>query len=104
MNALKPSEVGITPESYLGVERGERFLNGTLTPGTHDFGARSSEALPFSYLRYAGTWNVAPWASTAVSGAQLQVHFLARRVYLVMGSQGRPQPVRVLLDGHPIRP
>ncbi len=102
VNALKPSEVEITPESYLGAERGERFLNGTLTPGTHDFGALSSEALPLSYLRYAGTWNVGPWATTAGSGAQLQLHFLARRVYLVMGSQGRPQPVRVLLDGRPI--
>ncbi len=104
VNALKPSEVEITPESYLGAERGERFLNGTLTPGLHDFGSLSEEALPLSYLRYAGTWQVGPWATMAVRNSQLQLHFLARRVYLVMGSPGHPQQVRVLLDGRPIPP
>ena len=35
VHALQPSQTEITPESYLGVERGERSTNGALTPGVH---------------------------------------------------------------------
>jgi cytochrome c biogenesis protein CcdA/thiol-disulfide isomerase/thioredoxin len=102
VNAVRPSEAEITPESYLGAERGERFTNGPITPGTHDFGPLPGQAPPLSYLRYAGEWHVGAWGTTAVRDAQLQLRFTARRVYLVMGSPGNPQPVRVLLDGQPI--
>jgi cytochrome c biogenesis protein CcdA/thiol-disulfide isomerase/thioredoxin len=102
VNALKPSETEITPESYLGAERGERFTSGPLTPGLHDFGPLPAQPPPLSYLRYAGAWQVGSWATTAVRDAQLQLRFRARRVYLVMGSAGSPQAVRVLLDGQPI--
>ncbi len=113
VHALKPSEAEVTPESYLGTERGQRFTNGELTPGLHEFGALPPQAPPLSELRFAGTWDVGAWATTAVRPAQLQLRFRARRVYLVMGLATRPattpsgapsqtRPVRVLLDGHPI--
>ena len=113
VHALKPSEAEVTPESYLGTERGQRFTNGELTPGLHEFGALPAQAPPLSELRFAGTWNVGAWATTAVRDARLQLRFRARRVYLVMGLETRPattpsgaasetKPVRVLLDGHPI--
>jgi cytochrome c biogenesis protein CcdA/thiol-disulfide isomerase/thioredoxin len=113
VHALKPSEAEVTPESYLGTERGQRFTNGELTAGLHEFGALPAQAPPLSELRFAGGWNVGAWATTAVRSAQLQLRFRARRVYLVMGLATRPatttsgapsqtRPVRVLLDGHAI--
>lgn len=103
VHAQAPSEAEITPESYLGTERGERFTNRTISTGLDDFGALPSQPPPLSALRYGGLWRVAPWSATAVRGAGLQLTFRARRVYLVMGSPGRPRPVRVLLDGHALR-
>ncbi len=107
VNAIKPSEVETTPESYLGAERGERFTDtasGTLTEGLHNFGPLPSEPDPLSYLRYAGQWRVGQWGTDAVSESLLQLHFRARRVYLVAGSPGGPQAVHVLLDGQAIAP
>ncbi len=40
-------------------------------------------------------------AATAGHGAELRLHFTARRVYLVLGSPGRRRAVRILLDGRP---
>jgi hypothetical protein len=40
--------------------------------------------------------------ATAGAGAALALRFGARRVYLVLGSPGRPRRMRVLLDGRPI--
>jgi cytochrome c biogenesis protein CcdA/thiol-disulfide isomerase/thioredoxin len=103
VHALKPSEAEVTPESYLGAERGERFTSGPLVPGVHDFGSLSSQPLPLSELRFAGRLDVGAWGATPVSGGgAVQLSFRARRVYLVMGSPERTRPVRVLLDGRPI--
>ncbi len=108
VHALKPSEAEVTPESYLGTERGERLTNGRVgipfTAGLHDYGPLPSQPPPLSELRFAGVMRIGAWGATAVSGAAVQLHFRARRVYLVMGSPGHPRPVRVLLDGRPIPP
>jgi cytochrome c biogenesis protein CcdA/thiol-disulfide isomerase/thioredoxin len=109
VHALAPSEAELTPESYIGTERGERFTNGPLTAGVHDYGALPAQPPPLSGLRLAGRLRVGAWGATAMSGeAAVQLRFRARRVYLVMGaparpgSPGHPRPVRVLLDGRPI--
>ena len=105
VHALQPSEAEVTPESYLGAERGERFTNGPITAGRARLraAARASPP-PLSDLRYAGTSGAsAPGAPPPVAPRALQLRFRARRVYLVMGSAGAAEPVRVLLDGRPIR-
>jgi thiol-disulfide isomerase/thioredoxin len=103
VHALKPSEAEITPESYLGTERGERLANGSFTAGAHDYGPLPSQPPPLSELRYSGLLSIGAWGTTPLStGAAVQLSFRARRVYLVMGSPGHPRPVRVLLDGRPI--
>jgi cytochrome c biogenesis protein CcdA/thiol-disulfide isomerase/thioredoxin len=102
VHALQPSQSEITPESYLGAERGERFTNGPLVRGVHNFGSLPGSPPPLSSLSYRGVWQVGSWATTAGTGASLQLRFSARRVYLVMGSPGQPRAVRVLLDGKPI--
>ncbi len=114
VHALKPSEAELTPESYLGTERGERIASGPLTPGVHDFGPLPAQPPSLSDLRLAGTLDVGAWGTTPTSGeGAVQLRFRARRVYLVMGvptrpaptrpgSPGQPRPVQVLLDGRPL--
>jgi cytochrome c biogenesis protein CcdA/thiol-disulfide isomerase/thioredoxin len=68
VHALKPSEAEVTPESYLGTERGERFTSGPLTPGVHDFGPLPAQPPPLSELRFAGTLDVGAWGATPTSG------------------------------------
>jgi cytochrome c biogenesis protein CcdA/thiol-disulfide isomerase/thioredoxin len=114
VHAIAPSEQEITPESYLAAERAERFTNGAIEPGLHDYGPLPSQPPPLSGLRYAGVWRIGAWNAAAERGSELQLRFRARRVYLVMGIPARPgtptrpgssgaaRPVQVLLDGRPI--
>jgi cytochrome c biogenesis protein CcdA/thiol-disulfide isomerase/thioredoxin len=95
-----------TPESYLGSERAERFLNGSLTPGVHDFTLPSGAvaALPPSHLAYRGAWRIDPSHATAAGpGARLYLRFSAKRVFLVLGARGGARTVAVELDGRPRR-
>ncbi|HEV3230512.1 MAG TPA: cytochrome c biogenesis protein DipZ [Solirubrobacteraceae bacterium] len=103
--AQQPSTQQITPESYLGAARAERFAAGSVTPGVHDYGRLPARpALGLSMLRYGGRWRIADLTATALPGARLALDFRARRVYLVLGSPGATRQVRVLLDGRPIAP
>lgn len=101
VRAQAPSEGESTPESYIGAERAERFVNGPIEEGLHDYGSSTAPPPPEG-LRYSGAWRVAAQSATAVARARLQLSFDARRVFLVLGSPKRPRRIRVLLDGRPI--
>ena len=91
-----------TPESYLGSERAERFLNGAIEPGDHDFRLPrgSVAALPPNHLAYGGPWRIARSHATAAGrGARLYLRFSASKVFLVLGAEGRPHRVDVEVDG-----
>ena len=90
-----------TPESYLGSGRAENFTNGLITKGTHDFKLSPPGE---NELSYGGEWEITEQPVTAKKGAKLALNFGARRVYLVLGSPGKPRRVKVLLDGKPIAP
>jgi len=93
-----------TPESYLGAERAERFLNGAVEPGTHDYrlSAAAIAALPPAHLAYEGRWRIDDSHATAAGRrARLHLNFSASRVFLVLGARGGPHAVRVQLDGRP---
>jgi cytochrome c biogenesis protein CcdA/thiol-disulfide isomerase/thioredoxin len=93
-----------TPESYLGSERAERFLNGAIEPGTHDYRIPGEElsALPPSHLAYQGRWQIsASHATAAGRGARVYLRFSASRVFLVLGARGGAHTVGVELDGRP---
>ena len=51
---------------------------------------------------YGGEWDVDPESATAGKDATVSLAFQARRVFLVLGSPGRPRRLKVLLDGRPI--
>jgi cytochrome c biogenesis protein CcdA/thiol-disulfide isomerase/thioredoxin len=100
VEAIEPSARVTTPETYLGAARAAGFTNAMLSPGLHDFNAPAS--VPENEFAYRGNWRIALDSATAASEASLDLHFGARRVYLVLGSPGHGRQVRVLLDGHPI--
>jgi cytochrome c biogenesis protein CcdA/thiol-disulfide isomerase/thioredoxin len=102
-HAQAPSEAQITPETYLGAEKAQRFENGPIEKGLHDYGSSAAPPGPED-LRYQGRWQLTDPYAKALSGARLQLSFNARRVFLVAGSTASPRPLRVLLDGHPIAP
>jgi cytochrome c biogenesis protein CcdA/thiol-disulfide isomerase/thioredoxin len=88
-----------TPESYLGAYRARNFSNGMIKVGRQDF---TLEAPQENELSYGGEWNIGGEAVTAGKGARLDLNFGARRVYLVLGSPGKPRRMKVMLDGEPI--
>ena len=56
VQAQAPSAAEVTQESYLGAEKAERFENGTLREGLHDYGSGAAPAR--EHLRYEGSWRV----------------------------------------------
>jgi cytochrome c biogenesis protein CcdA/thiol-disulfide isomerase/thioredoxin len=94
------AEPGVTtPESYLGAERAENFTNGLIERGRQNFTLRRPAD---NELSYGGEWTIGDQPVTAGEGARLDLNFGARRVYLVLGSPGKPRRVKVMLDGKPI--
>lgn len=96
-----------TPESYLGAERGERFVNGPLGEGTADFRLPppGAGAIPLHHLGLEGRWRIEGQRVVAAGhDARLHLRFAARRVFLVLGRGDGSGRVEVRLDGRPRRP
>jgi cytochrome c biogenesis protein CcdA/thiol-disulfide isomerase/thioredoxin len=91
-----------TPESYLGSARAERFANGPILPGAQNFDEIPASQLVDDQLAYGGDWTISRDSATAGQDASLALNFSASRVFLVLGSPGKPRKMRVLLDGKPI--
>jgi cytochrome c biogenesis protein CcdA/thiol-disulfide isomerase/thioredoxin len=89
----------LTPESYLGYGRLDRFSGAPVRDDRYET-YRFPGSLSRSELAYSGRWLVGMQQITAGAGAALRIHFLARKVYLVMGGKG---PVQVLVDGKRVR-
>ncbi len=86
-----------TPETYLGWERAQPVI----PMGVHDFGSAGPAPAP-DRLAYRGRWTLARERAVAGTGARIDVHVGARRVFLVLGSPERTRRVRVLVDGQPL--
>lgn len=94
-----------TPETYLGAARAQGFVNGRFPTGITDFGTVGDavvDGLPLNGFAYQGRWRISTEDATGLEDSRLDAHYRARRVFLVMGSPGRPREVEVLLDGEPI--
>jgi cytochrome c biogenesis protein CcdA/thiol-disulfide isomerase/thioredoxin len=102
VNVTAPPPDSATPESYLGAARAQRFANGAITVGSHDYSS-APQSLSTDQLAYTGRWNIASDAATAGPGAHLYLRFHARRVFIVLGPpSGHASNARILLDGRPI--
>jgi thiol-disulfide isomerase/thioredoxin len=86
----------LTPETYLGYQRLQRFSQSTITPDQFAEYQFPKHALQQSELSYSGTWKVTREEIVAGLGARLRLSFIARKVHLVLGGHGE---VNVLFDG-----
>ena len=86
-----------TPETYLGWERAQPAI----PMGEHDFGSAGPAPAP-DRLAYRGRWRLDRERAVAGTGARIDLHAGARRVFLVLGSPERTRRVRVLMDGQPL--
>src|SRR4051795_13671245 len=100
-SAQAPPAGATTPETYLGAARAQGWANGAIHPGNQDYGAPPAR-LPVNEFAYAGNWAVTNEDATSAPGAEIDLEFNARRVFLVLGSSGQPRHIQVLLDGKPI--
>jgi cytochrome c biogenesis protein CcdA/thiol-disulfide isomerase/thioredoxin len=92
----------LTPETYLGAERAERWVRRP-RPGVHDYPHATGELYRDTFA-LAGRWRVDRESATAVSGAEIRARITARAVYLVLASRGgRARELEVTLDGRPHR-
>jgi cytochrome c biogenesis protein CcdA/thiol-disulfide isomerase/thioredoxin len=88
-----------TPESYLGWARLDRYVGSPIT-ADREAAYRFPREIQLNDLAYAGRWTVARERIVAGRGARLRLHFLAQKVYLVLGGRGRLQ---VLVGGRPVK-
>jgi len=90
-----------TPETYLGTLRAKGWSGEAPRNGTRTYSG--AERLPPNGFALAGTWRVDGESATSGEGASVDARFKARKVFLVMSSEGkRPRDVQVLLDGNPV--
>ena len=96
-----PTEL-ITPETYLGTARLERFVGSPVVAG-REATYSIPKAVPQNDVAYGGRWTVDKERIVAGSDARLRLAFHARNVYLVLGTKGGPQTVLVRLDGRLVK-
>ncbi len=85
----------LTPESYLGYSRLDRFAGAPVRPNRLA-SYRFPASLPENTLGYAGMWLVEAERIVAGPQARLRLNFRARQIHLVLGGRGR---IEVLVDG-----
>ena len=95
-----PRERGLTPESYLGAERLDRFVSpeGVVRDRPQRYSVPL--AMASNQLAYQGVVTIEPQRISAGAGASIQLRFRATKVYLVLDSPGGPTTARILIDGH----
>jgi hypothetical protein len=88
----------MTPESYLGYGRLERF------PGRVTFDRYAKYKFPSELLQddlaYSGSWKVLEQRIVSGPFARLRLRFSAQKIHLVLGGRGT---VQVVVDGKPLR-
>jgi cytochrome c biogenesis protein CcdA/thiol-disulfide isomerase/thioredoxin len=97
VRAPEPSRRMSTPETYLGAARARGWVQDPIRGGARDFGAPPEVAQ--DEFAFGGVWTIGAERATAGIGARVALRFGARRVFLVLGSPGRPRRVEVRLAG-----
>ena len=90
----------MSPETYIGYERLQYLVSRTNVardvPAVYHF----PSSLPLGGLGLAGTWTDHAQEATSGAGAQLELNFLARQIYLVLGGKGT---LEVSVNGRPVQ-
>jgi cytochrome c biogenesis protein CcdA/thiol-disulfide isomerase/thioredoxin len=94
-------EYSLTPETYLGKARMERFAsNEPAVGGKQSFTLPAS--IPRDYFAFDGVWDVAEEAATAQKGSGLEINFRADKVFLVISPSAKGDQIKLFLDGKPV--
>ncbi len=91
----------MSPETYLGSLRADGWVE-PVRNGETAFDAPAADSLDLNEFAYDGTWEVTDDGATSVDGAEISFRFQAKNVFLVLGAEGGPAPLEVLLDGEPV--
>lgn len=92
----------LTPESYLGWQRIDRFVGSRIVPN-READYEIPLVVPGNEMAYGGRWTVEEERIVAGDGARLRLAFHARDVFLVLGTSGGTETVEVTLDGERTR-
>ena len=90
----------MSPETYVGYERAQYIDPSTEVIPNTPSGYHFPSSLPLGALGLSGTWTDNAQEATAGAGAQMELGFLAKDVYLVIGGSGT---VSVSENGHPVQ-
>lgn len=90
----------VTPESYLGWERLDRYAGSPIVPDRFAEYRFPTTPLELSDLAYDGLWRVEGERIVSAANARLRLRFLARSVHLVLEGEGI---VQVVLGGDVVR-
>ena len=103
VSSLKDQTPGyrITPETYLGMVRMERFVSSEkAAAGRQKFSI--PVFIPQDHFAYGGIWDISEESSRAVKGAVLEIKFKADKVFLVVRPHTQGEKIRIFLDGKPL--
>jgi cytochrome c biogenesis protein CcdA/thiol-disulfide isomerase/thioredoxin len=91
----------ITPETYLGLKRLDRFAsNEQAAQGEHVY--TLVDNIPLHDFGYLGTWNLSDEFGECALDCSLSLNFNASKVYLVITPQNSGEKVEVNLDGNKV--
>lgn len=93
----------ISPEIYLGYERSSRSLRPVGYQPHHKISYQFPRELPLNHWALSGGWHILRDHVVATeANNRLKMHFKARQVHLVMGSEKKqPVTIHVLFNGKP---
>jgi len=98
----KTPQASLTPETYLGLKRMEKFnSNEQPTLGIQSFTAPSDT--PIHYFSYIGKWNIQPEYAESTKNSQLFFNIYGQHIYLVMHPFRKGDKVKVFIDNKPIQ-
>jgi cytochrome c biogenesis protein CcdA/thiol-disulfide isomerase/thioredoxin len=96
-------ENAITPETYLGYDRAERYVSPSSIHRDSIFDYAPVQDMSLNEWSLEGRWFVEKQHVTAKDAhAKIKIHFQAKKVFLVLGSaSGKPVTASITLNGRP---
>jgi cytochrome c biogenesis protein CcdA/thiol-disulfide isomerase/thioredoxin len=102
-NAIAPSPQVETPETYLGTDRAQGYVQRLHPDAGFDYGPQTSTRP--NTVALAGHWRVESHRIVAGAGARLVFEYVAPRIYVVAAPPGKgPVTLGVSVDGSPEAP
>jgi hypothetical protein len=91
----------MTPETYLGYDRGKGFASAVKPKADVPVDYRPARVPGNGEWNLTGIWTVTPQYVVPAADGTLELGFDARNVFLVVQPEGRGGSVSVLIDGRP---